>query len=162
MSHYENPNTNIIGKVDFKGKPTEEWIKEQRPRAYFVHSYATIEQIQPLFSHAEHYAIIDHDRDVYVAGDKAGQRKARHCHFIIRYKNSMSIHEFCKKLYELAPEEAGLVDILGDKYYAVDYMLHRDPASVKACKTLYKPADILCDNPNYWRVEGKDIYKGIK
>lgn len=134
----------ITDKVIFKGSQ-EEFING-RFRAFFVCSYATHEQLRDLFVYCEKFAFITHDKDV----KEDGSPKMTHCHFIIRYRDALTPSAFGKKIARLASSEQTEFSPLGDKYCAIDYMLHRDSKSAELGKHLYKDTDILTDDLAYF------------
>lgn len=146
MKPYEEKFTDLIGKIKYQGTQSDIDSKPKGARAYFVCTYAKYEQLTDLFAYCERFAWITHDRDVYPDGTS----KAVHSHFIVRYRDEITATAFAKRIYRLVQDEQTIISYLGDKYCALDYMLHRDVKSVDAGKTLYKESEILSDDLSYF------------
>lgn len=142
----KKPFIDLIGKIKFDG--TQKQIDENPKgwRAYFVCTYAKKEQLQDIFAYCNKFAWITHDRDV----DADGKPKAIHSHFIVRYTDQLTPTAFAKRIYRLVNDEQTIISPLGDKYCAVDYMLHRDAGSIAKGKTLYKESEIITDDIAYF------------
>lgn len=123
-------------KVLFEGSKKEFGSQQ---RGFFVRTYLPTDKLIEFFQYADHYAIIEHDKD----------EGTTHRHFIVRFKNPVNVGGFCKKLNN--PDEQSYVRVLHDKYSAFDYLLHRDEKSVAAGKYRYDEKQVLTDDYSYWQ-----------
>lgn len=142
--------TKITDKILFEGD--EDKVTKGRYRAFFVRTYAPLDALRDVFAYADKYAYILHDSDV----NADGTPKAPHSHFIVRYRDNLTPSAFAKKMEQIAPNEQTYFSPLGDKYTAIDYMLHRDSKSLLAEKHRYPTSAILTEDIDYFLKSEKE------
>ena len=121
-----------------------------RPRNWMLVSYLPIEAILEYckLPSVSRYAIIRHDKDV----NEDGTPKEPHYHVIVVYTYGRTFTAL-KKDFEPCKAVYGANTLFEpcDLVWAYNYLTHRDNPE----KAQYSPADIICDDVEYWTATGK-------
>lgn len=139
----------VLDRVCFEGSNDQ---LASRERSFFVRGYVSHKDLLSLFSSADHYAYVWHDRD----------NKEPHCHFIIRYMYNKTPTAFAKLLKGVNANQNWYFSCTRDKYCAFDYLLHRDQSSIEKGKFRYSESDIICDDINYFTRGGYEALADLK